>query len=130
MFGMKPDYNYGDAINSLHPGARFVIYDNDYNKLNWLSEDIAKPTRKALDDEIVRMTEAAPLNGVREIRDHMIKESDWTQLADVRAQKSPEWCAAWDEYRQKLRDLPNTATPYYNDMDLIDGVTWPQPPSL
>lgn len=39
---------------------------------------------------------------VRAKRDLLLKESDWTQLPDAKVDK-----AAWAEYRQALRDMPN-----------------------
>lgn len=39
---------------------------------------------------------------VRAFRDMRLKDSDWTQVADAPVDK-----AAWAEYRQALRDVPN-----------------------
>lgn len=39
-------------------------------------------------------------------RDRLLKESDWTQVAD-----SPVDRQAWATYRQTLRDFPATWTP-------------------
>ena len=41
---------------------------------------------------------------VREQRDQLLKDSDWTQLPDTPADKE-----AWAAYRQALRDLPEAA---------------------
>ena len=41
---------------------------------------------------------------VRKIRDDLLSKSDWTQVADA-----PVDQAAWAEYRQKLRDVPQQA---------------------
>ena len=38
---------------------------------------------------------------VREERDRLLSQSDWTQLADAQVDKS-----AWAAYRQALRDIP------------------------
>ena len=56
--------------------------------------------------------------GVRARRDVLLAESDWTQLPDA-----PEpTAAAWRDYRQALRDLPEQG-------DDPDAVTWPAPPA-
>ena len=39
-------------------------------------------------------------------RDRLLKESDWTQVADAPVDKQ-----AWATYRQTLRDFPATWTP-------------------
>lgn len=41
---------------------------------------------------------------MRSIRDGLLFQSDWTQVADA-----PVDQAAWAEYRQKLRDVPQQA---------------------
>lgn len=54
----------------------------------------------------------------RIIRNGALEKTDWTQVAD-----SPVDRAAWAEYRQALRDLPeNTDDP--------NNVDWPVQPPL
>ena len=56
-------------------------------------------------------------NGLRQCRNSLLAESDWTQLADATVDKE-----AWAAYRKALRDLPDTtqnpASP-----------TWPEKPN-
>ncbi len=47
----------------------------------------------------------------RELRNELLKESDWTELPSVRAIRSAEWATAWDTYRQQLRDMTNVEHP-------------------
>jgi len=49
-------------------------------------------------------------------RDALLSESDWTQVSDA-----PVDQAAWAEYRQALRDLPQQA-------GFPTEITWPQKP--
>jgi len=53
---------------------------------------------------------------VRQRRDTLLEQCDWTQLPD-----SPVDPAAWTTYRQELRDVPQQAGFPWN-------VTWPIPP--
>lgn len=46
------------------------------------------------------------LDGIRQSRNALLAESDWTQALDVNEIKSQEWKDAWRNYRQALRDLP------------------------
>jgi len=41
---------------------------------------------------------------IRALRNNLLKDSDWTQLADSSADK-----VAWATYRQALRDVPDQA---------------------
>ena len=42
---------------------------------------------------------------MRKVRDSMLKESDWTQVADAPVDRQ-----AWATYRQALRDFPASWT--------------------
>lgn len=54
-----------------------------------------------------------------QLRNILLTESDWTQLPDVSL--SFEEKTSWSDYRQALRDIPQTyATP--------DDVLWPERP--
>lgn len=53
---------------------------------------------------------------VRQIRDFLLTESDWTQVADA-----PVDQAAWATYRQSLRAVPEQA-------GFPNTITWPTEP--
>ena len=54
---------------------------------------------------------------IREKRDDLLLETDWTQNPDV-----PDATKAkWQTYRQALRDVPSQSDPY--------NITWPTKPS-
>tara|TARA_B000000557_G_scaffold95709_1_gene77267 strand:- start:36 stop:404 length:369 start_codon:yes stop_codon:yes gene_type:complete len=54
---------------------------------------------------------------IREKRDDLLLETDWTQNPDV-----PDATKAkWQSYRQALRDVPSQSDPY--------NITWPTKPS-
>ena len=57
---------------------------------------------------------------VRNARNRLLLESDWTQLEDVPVTTKNKY----KEYRQELRDLPQT----YNQADNIDDVIFPSIP--
>lgn len=59
-----------------------------------------------------------PLTSLRNHRNMLLSQSDWTQLPDS---NPPQGKDAWAEYRQVLRDLPENATD-------INSVVWPDTP--
>jgi hypothetical protein len=71
---------------------------------------------------------------IKEKRDQMLFDTDWTQLPDVPA----ETAALWAEYRQALRDLPQqTGFPWYDNVVVqtdngfginFDAISWPARP--
>jgi len=55
---------------------------------------------------------------LRNERNGLLSQSDWTQLAD--APLTTEAKQAWADYRQQLRDLPETVD--------INNIVYPEPP--
>ena len=115
-----------EILATYWPEASWSMLDEDYEQLNWNSEDIAKPTLEEVNQKIVEHASIKAFSILRRERDRLLSESDWTQMPDV-----PEATrTAWQTYRQALRDLPSTATPVMdNTTELcISGVTWPTKP--
>lgn len=48
-------FTIGDAIHSLRPDAEFSISGNNYDQIEWYSENIAKPTLQEIDAELQRL---------------------------------------------------------------------------
>ena len=44
-----------EAINSLYPGAQWVLRGDEYEGLEWLSEEIQQPNESVLQAEIIRL---------------------------------------------------------------------------
>jgi hypothetical protein len=53
---------------------------------------------------------------IRETRNELLTECDWTQLSDI----PTETKAIWSEYRQSLRDITSQTNPF--------SITWPVKP--
>lgn len=116
----------------------FAIYDDQGNILrtgNCPESDLhlkAKPgehlyigladqrLHKIVDGALVDIEPADDIDLIRQIRldrNLLLAKTDWTQLPDAPVDKQ-----AWAEYRQALRDLPETG------ILSADAVQWPQPP--
>ena len=116
-----------DAIRAIHPDAQFTTVDEVITE--WNSPDIIQPTQEELDAKLIELKAAEPARQVREIRDRLLTESDWTQSRDVVLLND----ITWKRYRQDLRDLPASAsfTPKLDSNGNLDmsSVTWPLKPS-
>jgi len=118
-----------EALISLKPKAQWNLIGFDYSGLEWLDEIETKPTEDELNAKIAELEAAEPFRLLREERNKLIAETDWTQLKDISLDSIRE--KNWKEYRQALRDLPNGSTPKlnsYGDLDM-SSVTWPDKPS-
>ena len=63
-----------------------------------------------------------PMIFLREKRDKKLAETDWWCCSDRTPTK------AQLDYRQSLRDLPDTASPSLDEHGELTGVTWPTKP--
>ena len=115
------------AILSLCPTAKFTMNGDDYDQLQWHSDDITKPTLSQINAKITELEAAEPMRLLRKERDRLLKETDWTQGYDVPVGIKTNYIT----YRQKLRDLPSTSTPIIDTSSPmgITSVTWPSKPS-
>ena len=70
-----------------------------------------------------------PMKLLREVRNKLISETDWTQLKDIDLDIIRE--RNWKNYRQALRDLPAKSNPKLNEYGRLDmkSVSWPDKPS-
>jgi len=95
--------NFADALQSLRPGAGWVLRGND---LEWLDTEQTQPTTAELEAEIARLTAEQPLVELRQRRNQLLTETDYLALADSTLTDDMR------SYRQALRDLPaNTVDP-------------------
>ena len=113
------------ALQSLKPGAEWVLRGTDYSGLEWLDSSQTKPTETEVNSKIASLDSAEAMKLLREERDKRIAKTDWRASSDLTLTD------AWKTYRQALRDLPASATPKLNsnyELDLT-SVTWPTEPS-
>lgn len=117
------------ALLELKPGAEWTVRGDNYSDLEWLDKSQTKPTEDEVNAKIAELEAAEPARQVREIRDRLLAESDWTQNRDVVLLND----TTWKQYRQDLRDLPASAsfTPKLDSNGNLDmsSVTWPLKPS-
>lgn len=71
-------------------------------------------------EEKPRLTEKSKWVLIREKRNQLLAESDWTQMPDVPLDEKQR--EAWQQYRQALRDIPQR-------FKRADDVVWPKRPS-
>ena len=127
---MRRIYTLAEGIGALRPDSQWALRDNDYTQLEWYSSD-TPPSLSEIQAKIVELEADEPMRVVREIRDWYLKDCDWTQVQDLRSIRGIEWCTSWDTYRQQLRDFPTSGiTPYFNEMNMIQGIIWPTRPDL
>ena len=118
-----------EALTSLKPKAQWNLIGFDYSGLEWSDKIQTQPTEDEVNAKIAELETAEPFRLLREERNKLIAETDWTQLKDISLDSIRE--KNWKEYRQALRDLPNGSTPKLDNFGNLDmaSVTWPDKPS-
>ena len=122
-------YQISHALSILRPDEIYIVRgfnsEEPYSGLEWL-DSTSKPTESELNTKIAELDAAEPMRLLREQRNLLLYQTDWTQNDDVPTETKTKW----KTYRQQLRDLPATASPKLNsEYDLDDtSVTWPTEP--
>ena len=118
-----------DALQILRPGAEWSISGNLYSNLEWFDKSQTKPTEEEINQKVSELEAQEPFTLLREERNKLIAETDWTQLKDIDLDIIRE--RNWKNYRQALRDLPSKSTPKLDSSGNLDmtSVVWPDKPS-
>jgi hypothetical protein len=114
VYDNPPQYDW--VTQRLVKGEFEPIENSPYYQFPYTIEELT-PEEIAINQEKKRQLDWIPF---REQRDRLLRESDWTQISDY-VLVSEEEKALWAEYRQALRDLPET---YPDPADIV----WPSKP--
>ncbi|NOU53094.1 hypothetical protein HG263_21575 [Pseudoalteromonas sp. JBTF-M23] len=99
---------YNGNVQLIHGGTLTIAH----------AEHLLRSQIDDLDPELIEL-QCSSFDELREIRDGELKNSDWTQMPDTPL--TTEQKQAWADYRQALRDLPNS-----NDDPTL--AVWPTAP--
>jgi hypothetical protein len=103
------------AILSIMSDAKFALRGNT---LDWM-DDRQQPTEAQIQAKIAELEAAEPLRQLRQQRNQLLSETDWMAVADRTMTQ------AQIDYRQALRNLPETADPQLDENGNLTNVTWP-----
>jgi hypothetical protein len=91
-----------DALQSLTPGAQWVLRGDLYSGLEWLPDNTqTQPTEAEVQAEITRLNAQYPLDECKAEAKKRIAATDWAVLSDVGLQNQAEFVT----YRAALRAL-------------------------
>ena len=71
------------ALLELKPGAEWTTKGDNYSDLEWLDKTQTQPTEDEINAKIAELKTAEPYKLLREERNKLIAETDWTQLKDI-----------------------------------------------
>ena len=101
-------FGWSDVSNKIY--ANLVIRHHQYDM----------PSQASLEAELASRQAAHPWSIVRGKRDGLLRKSDWTAVTDTALSEADQ--TDWEDYRQALRDIPQT---YSDDPE---NVVWPEAP--
>jgi hypothetical protein len=106
-------FSYNDVL--ARTGLKDTVGFTEAGYIEILSEvEVPAPTQEQIQIAI------------RNMRNSLLQQSDWTQVADAPLNSGTK--ALWTTYRQELRDMPETCA----DVDSLEsffGIVWPIAPS-
>ena len=115
------------ALEALKPNSEWAVTGDQYSRLTWLDQTQTKPTEEEVIAKVAELKAEEPMKLLREKRNKLIAETDWTQGRDVSLSNDTDW----KNYRQALRDLPSKSNPKLDSRGSLDvsSVTWPTKPT-
>ena len=112
---------WGDKSKlGLDDGNFIIDVEDDFEMMGYItSYDFENEKIVQVDEDLSVLPgpEEIALQNLRNERNRLLVESDWTQLPDV----PEETKNAWQTYRQELRDITKT-------YQSLDTVVWPTKP--
>ena len=118
------------ALSALAPNASFAVIGDTYEGIDWSETNSqTKPTKEEVTAKLNELNNSEPFKLLREERNKLISDTDWTQLKDIDLDIIRE--RNWKNYRQALRDLPANSKPRLDGAGNLDmsSVSWPDKPS-
>ena len=94
------------ALQEIDPSRPWTVRGNTYDDIVWEDDATPRPSRDIVEAKIQELIDAQPWKELRTKRDRRLAQSDWVVMSDVSV--SEETKQAWLDYRQALRDLPDT----------------------
>jgi hypothetical protein len=133
VFHWYSDRNEGEIEFKAHPFDPKRPNER-VTELGIFAQAITTFEEESLRREQQRLDELAAIEAsrdywqeLREARNWLLTQSDWTQLSDAPLTEAQK--IAWSDYRQELRDLPESITDPKPLVDDPNHPSWPIPPS-
>ena len=125
IFGLFPGYNFKFVVNEedldkvdLSTGNFKVEVGDDFEMFGYITTYVDGEVVQVEEDlSVLPGQEETDLQNLRNERNRLLVESDWTQLPDVPEETKTDW----QVYRQELRNI----TKKYQS---INTVVWPTKP--
>ena len=124
--------SYNLILDTYYPNALWKVADGgkgyQYDSYIWdASNSIPKPSQAILDSKWEELKRTTHLWTVfLDQRSQRLKDSDYLAMPDY-PHTNEQTRQAWIDYRQALRDLPDTAEPYYDSNGEV-AIAWPTKP--
>jgi len=117
-----------EAIRRIIPDAVCAIHNEDFNRIDWMMDDVPQPSILEIETKLQELQSEYPMKLMRYHRDKLLSETDWVTMRAYSTKTDVP--TDWAEYQQALRDLPDTATPILDPTNQfgISGFDWPIKP--
>ncbi len=106
MFEVRPTPKPNNYTKNISEGTPLLVEGVYYQ--NWEVTDASS--------EEINLRIESKWDEIREIRNSLLQECDWTQLGDIPSETKEIWTI----YRQNLRDITNQSNPF--------SIEWPVKP--
>ena len=93
-----------EALRELCPNCDYLVENNE--TIEWNSAPELRPSDEEIQKKVDELTAKLPMTQLRRRRDMLLSACDYKMVSDYKHTDKQ----AWIDYRQSLRDLPQTIT--------------------
>ena len=98
-----------EALQELCPDCEYTVRDGV--DIEWRSDPSLRPSDEDIQKKVDELTAEFPMKDLRMRRDMLLSACDYKMVSDYKHTDKQ----AWIDYRQALRDLPQTITTIKGD---------------
>jgi len=91
-----------EALRELCPNCDYLVENNE--TIEWNSAPELRPSDEEIQKKADELKAKIPMRDLRRRRDMLLSECDYKMVSDYNHKNKQ----AWIDYRQALRDLPDT----------------------
>ena len=98
-----------EALQELCPDCEYTVRDGV--DIEWRSDPSLRPSDEEIQKKVDELTAKSPMKELRMRRDMLLSACDYKMVSDYKHTNKQVWI----DYRQALRDLPQTITTIKGD---------------
>jgi hypothetical protein len=117
--------SFAEIMEAILPGVEYTSDGATWESVVFTDTEFTKPNESLYEDGLYRLTNVEAIKKFREERNKRLSESDKYVCPDYPHPRYLLSLKEWEEYRQALRNLSETARPTLDEDGNLKDIVWP-----